>query len=94
MLMQNSGTSSFGYRASLDGKMHYNYTIQYIEGAYYVGFDFEATGQNPNQQVAADGYYSDWIVKISPAVYTNAYRIIAEDLGDSDDLTSTMSCLM
>lgn len=83
--MQNSGTSSFGYRASLDGKMHYNYTIQYIEGAYYVGFDFEATGQNPNQQVAADGYYSDWIVKISPAVYTNAYRIIAEDLGDSDD---------
>ena len=35
MLMQNSGTSSFGYRASLDGKMHYNYTIQYIEGAYY-----------------------------------------------------------
>ena len=85
MLMQNSGTSSFGYRASLDGKMHYNYTIQYIEGAYYVGFDFEATGQNPNQQVAADGYYSDWIVKISPAVYTNAYRIIAEDLGDSDD---------
>ena len=85
MLMQNSGTSSFGYRASLDSKMHYNYTIQYIEGAYYVGFDFEATGQNPNQQVAADGYYSDWIVKISPAVYTNAYRIIAEDLGDSDD---------
>ena len=71
MLMQNSGTSSFGYRASLDSKMHYNYTIQYIEGAYYVGFDFEATGQNPNQQVAADGYYSDWIVKISPAVYTN-----------------------
>lgn len=56
-----------------------------ILGAYYVGFDFEATGQNPNQQVAADGYYSDWIVKISPAVYTNAYRIIAEDLGDSDD---------
>lgn len=64
---------------------HINYTIQYIGGAYYVGFDFEATGQNPNQQVAADGYYSDWIVKISPAVYTNAYRIIAEDLGDSDD---------
>ena len=32
MLMQNSGTSSFGYRVSLDGKMHYNYTIQYIGG--------------------------------------------------------------
>ena len=28
MLMQNSGTSSFGYRASLAGRMHYNYPIQ------------------------------------------------------------------
>lgn len=85
MFMINSSTERFGYLGSEDGKMHYAYTIQEIDGAYYVGFDFEATGQNPNQQVAADGYYSDWIVKISPAVYTNADRIIAEDLGDSDD---------
>lgn len=85
MFMINSSTERFGYLGSEDGKMHYAYTIQEIDSAYYVGFDFEATGQNPNQQVAADGYYSDWIVKISPAVYTNAYRIIAEDLGNSDD---------
>ena len=37
-----------------------------------------------NSETSSFGY-SDWIVKISPAVYTNAYRIIAEDLGDSDD---------
>ncbi len=85
MLMVNSGTSSFGYHNSLDNKMHYNYTIQCIDGSYYVGFDFEATGENPNQQSAADGYYNDWIVKISPAIYTNAKRIIAEDLGNTDD---------
>lgn len=86
MLMQNSGTSSFGYHNSLDSKMHYKYTIQEISGAYYVGFDFEATGQNPNQKENADGYYSDWIVKISPALpKSDSKRIIAEDLGSSDD---------
>lgn len=85
MLMQNSSTYSFGYHNSLDGEWYYNYTIQYIDGAYYVGLDFEAHGQNSNQQEAADGYYNDWIVKISPAVYKDAKRIIAEDLGSSDD---------
>ncbi|MBD9092413.1 MAG: hypothetical protein EGQ20_07790 [Bacteroides oleiciplenus] len=85
MLIQKSGTSKFGYNNTSDGKIHYNYTIQYIDGAYYVGFDFEATGQNPNQQEPADGYYSDWIVKITPAKYTNARRIMAEDLGEVGD---------
>lgn len=85
MLMQSSSTFSFGYNNSLDSKEHYEYTIQYIDGAYYVGFDFLADGQNPNQQEAADGYYSDWIVKVSPAIYKNTKRIIAEDLGGSDD---------
>lgn len=84
MLMQESG-SSFGYKSTLDSKMHYLYTIQYINGSYYVGLDYEATGQNPNQQEAADGFYNDWILKISPAIYKNTERIIAEDLGVSDD---------
>lgn len=79
------GKSSFSYHNSQDSQMHGNYTIQCIDGSYYVGFDFEANGQNSNQQTAADGYYNDWIVKISPANYTNASRIIAEDLGESDD---------
>ncbi|MDL2305729.1 LruC domain-containing protein, partial [Bacteroides sp. OttesenSCG-928-D19] len=85
MLMQNSGTSSFGYHNSKDSQSHYNYSIQCIDGGYYVGFDFEANGQNPNEQQPADGYYSDWIIKVSPANYMDAKRIIAEDLGDSDD---------
>lgn len=85
MLMQKSGTSKFGYFNSMDGKTHYEYTIQYIDGAYYVGFDFEANGQNPNQQEAADGYYSDWILKITPAKYTSARRVMAEDLGSIGD---------
>lgn len=86
MFMVDSNTERFGYSNSADGGKHYyDYTIQEIDGAYYVGFDFSANGQNTNEQVDADGYYSDWIVKICPATYTNATRIIAEDLGDSDD---------
>lgn len=86
MFMVNSNTERFGYSNSADGtKPYYDFSIQEIDGAYYVGFDFSANGQNPNEQVEADGYYSDWIVKISPATYKNAQRIIAEDLGESDD---------
>ena len=85
MLMQNSGTAAFGFHSSQDSKEHLSYTIQYINGAYYVGFDYVATGQNSNQQEPANGYYDDWIVKITPAVYKNTERIIAEDLGATDD---------
>lgn len=86
-LIQN-GQSVFSYHNSMDSQTHKKYTIQCIDGSYYVGFDFEAKGQNSNQQVSADGIYNDWILKICPADYTNARRIMAEDLaknaGDFD----------
>ena len=78
MKMVNTSTSNFGYHNSLDSKLHNKYVIVQIDGNYYVGFDFEATGQNPNQKESPDGFYTDWIVKISPA-YDKI--IIAEDLG-------------
>lgn len=78
MKMVNTASTKFNYHNSLDSKYHYEYVIQQIDGNYYVGFDFCATGQNPNQQEAADGYFDDWIVKITPA-YDK--MIIAEDLG-------------
>lgn len=64
MKMINSTTEKFGYHCSEDSQMHYTYVIIKINGEYYVGFDFEGNGQNPNQQIKRDGYYSDWIVKI------------------------------
>lgn len=85
MLMQNSSTSRFGYYNSTDSKMHYEYLIKKIGDNYYVGFDFYANGSNSNQQVDRDYIYNDWIVKISPATYKNAKRIIAEDLGSIGD---------
>ncbi len=86
MLMQNSGTSKFGYKTSVyGGGKYYKHAVQYINGSYYVGLDLEAHGPNPNEQVEGDGYYNDWIIKISPAVYKNTQRVIAEDLGAIGD---------
>jgi len=81
MKMVNSSTLHWQYHNSLDSKFHDEYVIVNINGSYYVGFDFLATGQNSNQQEARDGIFNDWIVKITPA-YNKI--IIAEDLGTND----------
>ena len=85
MLMMNSSTSRFGYKSSTDnGHVFYYFRMEVINGMYYVGFDFSAEGQNPNEQVKRDLIYNDWIVKIVPGKgYSKPnpnIRIIAEDL--------------
>lgn len=77
----NGSTSHWQYHNSLDSKMHDEYVMVCIDGNYYVGFDFLANGQNPNQKEQRDGIYNDWIVKVCPA-YNKI--IIAEDLGVDD----------
>jgi hypothetical protein len=60
--------------------------MEEINGNYYVGFDFEANGNNPNEKVDRDYIYNDWIVKIVPGKGTTPkpkiykVRIICEDL--------------
>jgi hypothetical protein len=90
--MQNSGTLDFAYHNSTDSKYHNEYIIipgaeihPSLAGYYYVGFDFYAThptGQdsNKNMDVARDWYFTDWIVRISPAEFKNAQRVMVEDL--------------
>lgn len=57
-----------------------------VSGMYFVGLDFAANGSSANMQVDADGYYSDWIVKITPGLYRDSktYRIMCEDLFATD----------
>ena len=86
MLMYNSDTYKFGFKSSEDnGHVFYNFRMEEIDGSYYVGFDFEAAGQNPNEQVARDYVYDDWIVKIVPGKGVtppvSRVRVMAEDLG-------------
>jgi len=92
--MENSGTKDFAYHNSTDSKYHNEYIIipgaeidESLAGYYYVGFDFYAThpiGQdaNKNMDVERDWFFTDWIVRISPAeIYLpNSQRIMAEDL--------------
>ena len=86
MLMVNTNSNKFGFKSSEDnGHVFYNFRMEKINGNYYVGFDFEAAGANPNEQVDRDYIYNDWIVKIvpgngvtPPTRYT--VRIICEDL--------------
>lgn len=57
---------------------------------YYLAFDFhgEKQGQGGNQVVNQDGYYSNWIIKITPGNFNpagKARRVFCEDLGGSLD---------
>jgi hypothetical protein len=83
MLMVNSNTNIFGYYSSESSGSYQHFRMEVIDGNYYVGFDFSAEGQNPNQQVQRDYIYNDWIVKIVPGkgVPAQRVRVMAEDLG-------------
>lgn len=97
--MNNSGTLDFAYLNSNDSKYHNEYII--IPGAeidpsladyYYIGFDFYSHGTdvypaNKNMDVERDWFFTDWILRISPAEFINSHRIIAEDLS-ADDVRS------
>lgn len=84
MLMVASSTECFAYKNTNDNGAYYtDYVIMEVNGEYYVGFDYSCNVTN--KVVKADGIYDDWIVKIVPAEYTNAKRIICEDLGNIGD---------
>jgi hypothetical protein len=63
--------------------------MEKINGNYYVGFDFSAEGQWPNQQVQRDYIYNDWIIKIVPGkgestpIDVERVRVMCEDLSGS-----------
>lgn len=86
MLMVNSNTNVFGFHDSESSKTYTYFRMEQINGNYYVGFDYSAEGQNPNQQVQRDYVYDDWIVKIIPGEgIKEEGRIICEDMGTIGD---------
>ena len=86
-LVLDSSSKYWAFHSSEDSQLHPLYKIKKIGEYYYIGFDFCATGANPNQQYEPDGYYSDWIVRIKgvsePVVEKG--RIFCEDLGSIGD---------
>ena len=93
--MVNSSTECFGYHESR-GTFNLQYNDKYkiipgsmidssVAGMYFVGFDYNSSkGENSPENIDADGYYNDWIVKITPGLY-KGQRIMCEDLGTTAD---------
>lgn len=85
------------YRESRGGNLpdHNNWTVRYINGNYYLGFDYwcqKKNGDNYAQDeysvIKPDGYYNDWIIKLSSGKHiVDSYtrRIMCEDLGNTFD---------
>ena len=95
MYMYDSSTDCFGFHES-HGDKYYDDSYVLISGdqidpsvagMYFVGFDYKTEKyDNGNIEVRPDEYYSDWIVRIAPALSApgKAKRVMVEDLFDSD----------
>ena len=95
MYMYDSSTDCFGFHESY-GQKYYDDSYVLISGdqidpsvagMYFVGFDYKTEkDDNGKIEVKPDGYYSDWIVRIAPALSApgKAKRVMVEDLIDSD----------
>lgn len=98
MYVRSSGTESFAFHPSWDDQsafyesyvlVHLSFTVNghHYEGNY-LAFDFQ--GYNSDDYARPDGYYNNWIIKITPANYipTPTFpvtRIMCEDLGNTWD---------
>jgi len=100
-------TTDFSYHNSDDDKTHDKYVLVYLsfEGpqtglhyeGYYLAFDYELSktdGAGKTTKIEPDGYYSNWIVKLSPGKNipepptgneTKTVRVMCEDLGNTYD---------
>lgn len=97
--MGASGTEGFGYNDSYGNGSSAKHpgesthrplaVIRHIVDSskgvdgWYVGFDYATYGSNGD--LDQDGYYTDRIIKICPAIPAHGKRIICEDLGATDD---------
>jgi hypothetical protein len=100
-------TTSFSYHNSDDNKDYENYVLVHLTfvgpisgklyDGYYLAFDYEmhkdpgTVNDGEITDIPCDGYYSNWIVKLSPGnpewkkedhIW---YRVMCEDLGSTDD---------
>lgn len=95
MYMKDYNTTCFGFHDSY-GQTYYDNSYVLIpgdiiddsvKGMYFVGFDYQMQKyDNGKIRVEADGYYSDWIVRIVPGLNApNAgMRVMVEDIIDEN----------
>lgn len=94
--VHSSGTEDFACRSSMAAQNSWihDWVLVHLEweedgkqrDGYYLGFDFSNT--TGDTKIEADGFYSNWIVKITPAFFAkseNTGRVMCEDLGGNYD---------
>ncbi len=95
MYMYDSSTDCFGFHESYGDKYYDDSYVLIsgdqidpsVAGMYFVGFDYKMQKEdNGVLKVEANGYYSDWIVRIAPALSApdKAKRVMVEDIIDSN----------
>ena len=87
--LYNSSSLSFWYQNPKCGTWSNRFKMVYISGyGYYVGFDVEGTGQNPNEKITPDDWYYDRIIKVVPAD-EKGYPIEPSAPGESEPVITT-----
>lgn len=104
MYVESSGTEDFAYHSSDNdaSTFYHNWVLVHLSwdevmqdgqthrrDGYYLAFDYESHKTN-GDNIPTDNYYSNWIVKITPANYITQdeswpRRIMCEDLGNTFD---------
>lgn len=98
MYVHSSGTESFAFHPSWDDQSAYyeSYVLVHlsfdVNGHHYDGnyLAFDWQGTKGSTHVDPDGYYNNWIIKVTPANYKPSpkfpvTRIMCEDLGNTLD---------
>lgn len=95
MLVTESSTAYFGYHNSYDEVWRNDDFViipgsiisPIVAGMYFVGFDYQHYKVNASEYdvVEKDGYFNDWIVKVTPGDFKDRARVMCEDLGTTDD---------
>lgn len=98
MYVHSSGTESFAFHPSWDDQSSFyeSYVLVHlsfdVNGHHYDGnyLAFDWQGVNDGDVAEPDGYYNNWIIKITPANYKPhqnfpVSRIMCEDLGNTLD---------
>lgn len=96
LLVTNADIDNWTFKSSIDGgNIHDKYLLVYLRGdgyeGWYLGFDYESSG-NPNEnRNFADGICNDFIIKLTAAanVAYKDIRIMVEDLGGDVSLNKS-----
>lgn len=104
--VESNGITDFAFHSSFDDEQRFfdDYVLveltwketmsdgaEHVRTGKYLAFDYEAIKTSSGTTIKPDGYYSNWIVKLTSATATHrdnvqyTKRVMCEDLGNTHD---------